>query len=135
MMLLNILFPSWKFFDRAGPVATLSYQIINSDESKWIPCFTSEKRTFLHLVLNPKGNIYLSKQGLVDNLVTEINSMSNEAAGADAVTNTKSYRLIVRLIQFSLKERGTKAVNFRFKVSVKTEKEIYDAITSNEITL
>lgn len=134
-MIFKVLFPSWKFFDRAGPTATLFYKLSGTSNSEWVSCPAPPKRNFLNLILNPKGNVFLAMHGLIDNLVTDINSMSNETTGAQAITEAKSYKLVVRLIQFLLKEQGIKNNSFYFKVNVKTDKEVYDAITSDEIIL
>jgi len=135
MIFLRILFPSWKFFDRIGPVATLFYQLSGSDSTKWVACLSPPKRSFLHLLLNSTGNIYLAQQGLVDRLVMDINKMSNAETGADKITHTTSYQMILRLVINTIKQSGLKKASFRFKIGVHTPSESYDAIISNEILL
>ncbi|MCB0348432.1 MAG: hypothetical protein KDD37_06325 [Bdellovibrionales bacterium] len=131
MLLFKCLFPSWKFFDQVGPVAKLYYQTEPLTENNWTPCLNTAKRNLFNIFLNPKGNAYLATQGLVDNLVTKLNSIEN----LDDIVLTTEYKLVVNVVRQITRQTRPQSKSFRFKINVTTPQENYDTLISHGMGL
>jgi hypothetical protein len=101
---IRIFFPSWRFFDDAGPIYSLMYRI---EKGKWKSFHKKLNRNLIQLVFNPTGNMQLASQSLLDRLMLD----SQEVAAVD-LEKTVSYLLVKNLVHSKVKPEKS----FQFKV-------------------
>lgn len=94
-LLLRSLFPSWRFFESIGPALALSYRsaIGGGELGPWQEALPPVPRTALSLVFNPRGNLRLASQSLVERLLDDLESLTPEQA-----PHSVSYQLVQSLI-------------------------------------
>ncbi len=116
LALFRILIPSWRFFEDAGDVPSISYQLIQQSQTEsWLPALQPPRTGFLNLFFNQEVNIYLAVCGTVDKLIEEINQSPNDF---DASAST-SYQILLLFLQNELRAQPEmKASSFRFKIQV-----------------
>lgn len=113
MILLRILIPSWRFFDRLGRVPELLYRVKNNGEwGNWGTCFERPQRKLWHLFSNPHGNMYLAYRSLVDRLI-------DDSQKTQDLEKEISFQLIKNLVhQTILKNKTSKTTHYAFKIKV-----------------
>ncbi len=132
--LLRPLIPSWRFFDRVEQTTRLHFRLVSSSNSKpeWQTLRPPPAGYASRLFFNPRGNLALGCQSLVDRLVEDI----NQSEKSSDITSSASYRLVENIVRVNLREQGLLGP-FQFKISVvdaKTKREIADSLVSSEIS-
>ncbi|RYZ09790.1 MAG: hypothetical protein EOO73_02600 [Myxococcales bacterium] len=105
-VLLRSLLPSWRFFEDVEPGPELRF-CLSKDGSAgtWQPVLVPPARR--GFFLNAEGNLYLAEQSLVEQLWSELDGVTLEAA-----PGLTSYRLVQRLIV----ERMQPNARYRFRL-------------------
>ena len=136
--LFRILIPSWRFFEDAGDVPEVFYQVIEATHtSEWQALLARPRMTLTNLFLNSRTHIYLAAYGSVERLILEI----NEAKTPFDCTQSAAYKILEHLVR----EKVTliphsKDFQFRFKIQVSqtgsgqtsTESSFYCHLISEE---
>jgi hypothetical protein len=128
--LLRVLVPSWRFFGELSHSSHLFYRV---DGGEWLECLprTQSRRSLGSLFLNPRGNLRLACNTLVDQLLMELETVTEDQA--ETLVATTSYRLVENLVRHQF--AGICGLTqFQFKittVAIETG-EAVDAIVSAE---
>jgi hypothetical protein len=111
-LLLRSLFPSWRFFEEVAPGPELRFCVIEGGEQgPWQPALSPVLTR--GVLLNAPGNLHLAQQSLVEQLWSDLDGVSVEAAPELTV-----YRLVQRLIVERMREQGlaTPGARYRFRL-------------------
>lgn len=121
-MLARALFPSWRFFEQLGHVPKLSLRMIGAaGPGPWTECLPPEPRGAATLFLNPRGNLRMACNSLVEQLVTDLGDIPDEAdpsGGSHDLERLVSYELVERLVRFQI-QRSTvpySGEQFQFRI-------------------
>lgn len=99
---LHLFFPSWRFFEKTGPISQFYYRSSTEDSNfgDW-ETYDNQKlklRTIKDLFYNPEENYYLATRSVIDKMIMDIeeinlplDSLQNEIRGL------VSYQLVVNL--------------------------------------
>ncbi len=113
--LLRSLLPSWRFFEDVAPGPELSFRVVVDGEQTgpWRSAIApAPPRAFF---LNAQGNLRLAQQSLVEQLWSELDGVT-----VDAATELVSYRLVQRLVVERMRELGLAAPRacYRFRLAI-----------------
>jgi len=138
LYLLRALFPSWQFFDKAGPTPILRYRLSSTAEfdSDWKEMPSPPTRTFTqfwwrNLLLNPSGQLHFACDSLVHQLIADAQSSDSPA---HSFRTHPSYQLVRAWVESCLPKS---AMHFQFRVDLATP-ELHQGkvtFTSEEIFL
>lgn len=95
LFLLRSFFPNWRFYHGLGHQPRLFIRILD-DSGQWQPWEMFMPRARFHLsdlVHNPRNNLLLANQNLVDHLSADIQAMHDD----DDVRELVTYQLVNRL--------------------------------------
>ena len=96
LFLLRGFFPKWQFFHSLGRTPRLYFRHQAADEwSDWRKFTPRATRRLSHLFFNPKVNLALSEQNLVELLTNDLAACEEGAAALQLV----SYRMVDRLVR------------------------------------
>jgi hypothetical protein len=124
--LAQLLFPSWKFFSHLSYVPTILVRFDYGDETQWVPLdYPESKRSLKTLFLNPRGNLILYFQSLLDRLVNDI--QANDIQTSDVhhpdlpsgnILHNPTYKMVERLVlNLSLEKHSSfRAVQFKLVI-------------------
>ena len=114
--LLRAFFPSWRFYDDFNhlPVLSFRWRHAGGEFGEWTLCSPRPQRRLAALLVNTDGNLFLAENSLVQQLVTELQSVEPEEA-----PGLVSYRLTDRLVRTRLPADGS--AEYQFKLSVDSE--------------
>jgi hypothetical protein len=119
----RVLFPSWRFFDRAVASPQL---FVASAGGDWQALVAPPRRWF-GWAFAPGGNLALAYQAVVDQLVAEIGELDPETPDdAPAIVESALYELVTRIAR----ERAAGAP-FRWKIATPDDP---DFIASPELS-
>jgi hypothetical protein len=114
----RVFFPSWKFFDEVGEIATLRYRFEAKENewSEWLNFPTKTKMKWYFLFFNPQVNFHLAGQSAVQIL----GEMSMEHAGsAKDFFQLQEYRIVQNLVAYVIvEERKLERFGYQFKIEV-----------------
>lgn len=115
--LLRIFFPSWRFFEDLHPVTLLTFRWVGEEGTPagdFLECFVETEFSPFRIFLSANSNLQLAQRSLVDQFVTDVAETAEEN-----VENLISYSLMVRLVQFQIRQLGLveEAPFFQFRVS------------------
>ena len=106
---LRAFYPSWRFFEKPAAAQALSYRA--ERDSGWTPCPPeSPRRGFFVLFFNPRGNLALACHGLVDQLLSELDT-------AEGLDRSVSYELVRNLVASRVRVERGPGTAFRFRVT------------------
>lgn len=111
LFLLRSFFPNWRFYHGLGYQPRLFVRIVD-DTGQWQPWEMFMPRATFHLsdlLHNPRNNLTLAHQNLVDHLSADVQALPESGDVRDLVT----YRLIERLVRSRLR---ADAVQFQFQL-------------------
>ena len=113
--LLRCLFPSWRFFESITPAPILSYRVAHADQDfgAWQDALPPVPRTPLSFLLNPRGNLRLACQSLVERLLDDLDSLSAEEA-----PQSVSYRLVQQVVLTKLDDLAGLPAGRRYQFQV-----------------
>jgi hypothetical protein len=110
------LIPTWRFFDQVGDVVQLYYQIepiekpgLDETNSSWILFDPLIQRRWFHLFFNPKGNLKLAQQSLIQRFAQE------------GFANSVTLQMVQRLVLTTGRMNSPR--NLRFKIILWPSKE------------
>lgn len=119
MMLLRVLFPSWRFFEELTEIPYLELRWARGGESlgSWQPALRRPSRRWSALLLNPEVNLALAEQSLLQQLESDISEL--QPGTEELFVASPSYRLCRALVLFQLQQlrSGVEPVRFQFRVS------------------
>jgi hypothetical protein len=99
---LHLFFPSWRFFERTGPISHLYFRtsINGSDFDDWKPYQSQvgRLRSLTKLFYNPGENYYLATRSAIDRLIIQIDEI--QAHGnylKESIRSLDSYHLVVAI--------------------------------------
>jgi len=111
LFLLRSFFPNWRFYHGLGYQPRLFVRIVD-DTGQWQPWEMFMPRATFHLsdlLHNPRNNLTLAHQNLVDHLSADVQALPEAGDVRDLVT----YQLIERLVRSRLR---TNALQFQFQL-------------------
>ena len=114
LYLLRSFFPNWRFYHGFGHQPRLFVRT-QDDEGQWsdwqmfIPRAPFELANLVH---NPRNNLLLAQQNLVDHLAFDIQNLPD---GKDA-RELVSYRMVTRLAREWLRAQGRDAQRWQFEL-------------------
>lgn len=113
LFLFRAFFPSWKFFDDAGSLPKLSYQI--EGQSDWVEVSGKPRWRWFHLFINPVGNFNHALDSLIDQLLIEALS-----ANPETLSESAPYRLVQNWARRQVRQSQSRdtATRFQFKISI-----------------
>ena len=115
---LRAFFPNWKFFHAVGYAPRLYVRKQSAELSwgPWLLMYPREDRRWIHLVHNPRVNLALASQNLVEHLAGDLNALS-EGQDARALV---IYQLVVNRVQVDL--ASSRPVDFNaFELELRME--------------
>ena len=115
LFFLRAFFPNWKFFHAVGYAPRLYGRVLNNDLiwGPWSVVYPRHTRRLHHLVHNPRVNLDLASQNLVEHLVADVNALSD---GQDARTLV-TYQLVVNRMRLELTQARTEPIRaFEFEL-------------------
>ncbi len=101
LFLLRSFFPNWRFYHGLGYQPRLFVRIMD-DAGQWQPWQMFIPRATFHLsdlVHNPRNNLTLAHQNLVDHLSADVQTLPDDGDARDLVT----YQLVERLVRSLLR--------------------------------
>ncbi len=138
--LFRVFFPSWRFFQEVAYVPMVHVKVFTTDfrEQEWQPLITKLQRSALRLFYNPRANLTLAYQSLLEQVVQDINDFENK--DMDKFQFTNSYQLVNNLVQFKLREfvDFNQIVKYQFKIRLikqGDERDVHDVLISPIINL
>lgn len=96
--LVRVMVPSWRFFDDLQVTPTLLVRVARDGEAfgEWAPVLSPPRRSMVHLVWNPAGNLLLAQQSLLERLLMDVGEWDEHgAAGPETLV---SYQLVLNLV-------------------------------------
>lgn len=114
--LVRVLVPSWRFFDDLQVTPTLLVRVARDGETfgEWAPVLAPPRRSLIHLVWNPAGNLLLAQQSLLERLLMDVGEWDER--GADGPESLVSYQLVLNLVQATLAADGVRGGTCQFKL-------------------
>lgn len=117
---LRAFFPNWKFFHAIGYAPRIYAQIKNREGqwSDWQVIYPRVKRNPWHVFHNPRVNIHLANQNLVEHFVSDLNQLPSGSDARQLVT----YALICRLVQSFAAQHPEGCLSYRFEIRMEMPK-------------
>lgn len=114
--LVRVLVPSWRFFDDLQVTPTLLVRVARDGEAfgEWAPVLSPPRRSILHLVWNPEGNLLLAQQSLLERLLMDVGEWDER--GATGPETLVSYQLVLNLVRAALAADGVRGATCQFKL-------------------
>lgn len=111
---LRAFFPNWKFFHAIGYAPRLYAQIKTNEGqwSDWRVIYPRVKRKPLHVFHNPRVNIHLANQNLVEHFVSDLNQLPEGRDVRELIT----YELICRLVRSFVEQQKLDCSTYRFEI-------------------
>jgi hypothetical protein len=114
LALLRCFFPSWRFFEQIepGPSLEVCTAATNEPFGPWRDAWTPGPRTTAALIVNPRGNLELAYQSLVDQLWSELEETPDPSSSI-------TYALVQRLVEVEslLPLERTPGCRYRFRLT------------------
>lgn len=86
-------------------------------EGEWRAAWQKPERTWSTLLINPRVNYLLACQGLLNQVENDVNELGE--AEHQEFSSSVSYRLLDKLVRYSMREQGEEAVlRYQFKLMV-----------------
>jgi hypothetical protein len=111
LFLLRSFFPNWRFYHGLGHQPRLFVRILDST-GQWQSWEMFMPRALFHLgdlFHNPRNNLALANQNLVDHLSADVQSLPDDGDVRDLVT----YQLVERLVRSMLR---AEAIQYQFQL-------------------
>lgn len=130
-MILNLLIPSWRLFDRLGTVPKLYVRLVDQSKSgtdEWLALSLNSKIGWSSLFLNPSGNL---NHAICNVLERTLQNPSDD----------KNYRTILNYVKHRLDSKSIDSgvKKFQFKLTAlsihENAVEEQDVLVSEEILL
>lgn len=121
-VLFRVLFPSWRFFEDLDWVPQVRYRLLSdptegAPRSEWLIGIPLERRGLGSLFLNARGNLRMAAQSLVELFSSDLTEIPEGEGLGHAILDSVSYRLMVRLVRFRIREsRLSGFTHFQFKL-------------------
>lgn len=117
--LFKSMFPSWKLYDESSDTPILLYKIIDKkveseNNDQWKICFPPPKVRWFHLLLNPKGNLYLAYHSNIQQLLGDLENCLESKLG-DFHQNP-SYQIAENFVRHEIRKEKI-LDDFQFKIS------------------
>lgn len=112
--LLRSFFPNWRFYHGFGsqPRLFIRSQQPDGEWTEWQMFMPRAKFSPLDLFHNPRNNLLLSNQNLVDHLAFDIQTLPEHQSASELV----SYQLVTRLAQSLVEQQGLTGCRWQFQV-------------------
>lgn len=118
--LLQSLLPAWRFFEDVESTADLYYRSAAGsagDYGPWQSALRPPPRGALALLFNPRGNLALAEQSLVEQLLAELDGCPLAEA-----PSLVPYRLVQQLVKQRLRSQGVTAPGrYQFRLDADAE--------------
>lgn len=114
--LLRVLVPSWRFFDDLQVTPTLLVRVARDGGAfgEWRAVLSPPRRSIVHLVWNPAGNLLLAQQSLLERLLMDVGEWDER--GAAGLETLVSYELVLNLVRATLAADGVQHATCQFKL-------------------
>lgn len=115
LFLLRAFFPSWRFFDAAGPELRLEVRFGKAEPAlgDWQNALPPIRRSFANFLVNPEGNFLHA----CHNLLNHLNDDIQELADLSDVIKLTNYKLVRNLALFRVFEKQDPPFWFQFRLS------------------
>ena len=120
--LVRVLIPSWRFFDGISESPLLLARVANPDApfGPWLPVLHPPRRALRDVLWNPRGNLALACNALVEHLVADLADFDESGAdfdesGAIRAEELVSYQLVLNLVRSTLVARSQPSTGIRLQ--------------------
>ena len=112
--LLRSFFPNWRFYHGAGHQPRLFWRIANLEGawSEWTLFMPRARLSWMSLFHNPRGNLTLAEQNLVDHLSADLAALPDHAEVRHLVT----YQMVQRLARWLIICEGASPSHYQFQL-------------------
>jgi len=119
LFLLRSFFPNWRFYHGPGDQPRLFWRVqdVDSQWSEWQMFMPRAQFHWLDWIHNPRNNLTLANQNLIDHLSADIAAMPEESDVRDLLT----YQLAQQLTRYLISSADTvlsAPVRYQFKLSL-----------------
>ena len=113
--LLRSFFPNWRFYHGFGsqPRLFTRTQQPDGEWSEWQMFMPRAKLSPRDLFHNPRNNLLLANQNLVDHLAFDIQTLPEQQSASELV----SYQMVTRLAHSLVTQQGLTGRNWQFQVA------------------
>lgn len=114
LFLLRSFFPNWRFYHGAGHQPRLFWRVLGHDGqwSSWTMFMPRAAFHWHHLLHNPRHNLALANQNLIDHLSFDLSTLPDAGDVSDLVT----YQMAQRLTRWLIARDGITAVKYQFQL-------------------
>jgi hypothetical protein len=120
MHFFRAFFPSWRFFDRFDDAPAIYYRVAHQTDvpfsSEWKPCLKRLPRKFQTIFHNPEGNYALAAGSLVQQLLSDIESIDEQRA--HEAEGLVSFQLAKNLVRHQIREQDKTAPDSRYQFKI-----------------
>lgn len=136
MFIFRIFFPSWKFFDDSGVIYALKYRVCTKIEemesAPWAACPPKLKRSWYQLMVNPKGNIALA----CDSVIQHLSASINEVIDSDSqfqLSDSASYKVAQNMVLYFCRQTEHDYRFYQFKLTEQNHDTTYTDVMISPI--
>lgn len=120
MFIFRIFFPSWKFFDDSGVMYAITYRTCakmeEMESTHWVACPPKLERSWYQLLVNPKGNIALACDSVVQHLSASVNEVIDNDSHVQ-LSNSVSYKVAQNMVLYFCRQTGDEHRFYQFKLT------------------
>ena len=112
--LLRSFFPNWRFYHGAGNQPRLFWRTANAHGawSAWQMFMPRARMSWSSLFHNPRNNLTLAEQNLVDHLSADLAALPDDAEVRQLVT----YQMVLRLARWLIDCEGISPAKYQFQL-------------------
>ena len=112
--LLRSFFPNWRFYHGFGsqPRLFIRFQQPDDEWSAWQMFMPRATFSFIDLFHNPRNNLLLANQNLVDHLAFDIQTLPEGTSASELV----SYQMVLQLAHSLVQQQGLTGHRWQFQV-------------------
>jgi hypothetical protein len=121
---LRAFFPNWKFFHAVGYAPRLYARAMKADSEwgPWLLLYPRHPRRWWHLVHNPRVNLALASQNLVEHLVADLNALQEGQEVRELVT----YQLVLNRVRQEMTAESMEPIRaFEFELRMELPSVAY----------
>jgi|CryBogDrversion2_11_1035321.scaffolds.fasta_scaffold50027_2 hypothetical protein len=121
---LRAFFPNWKFFHAVGYAPRLYGRVLGLDSiwGPWSVMYPRHQRRWWHIIHNPRVNLDLAAQNLVDHLAADLNAL---AEGQDA-RSLVTYQMVLNRVRLDLAKTTSEPMRaFEFELRMELPSRVH----------
>ena len=114
LFLLRSFFPNWRFYHGPGNQPRLFWRVQDENQhwSEWQMFIPRAQFHWLDWLHNPRNNLTLANQNLVDHLSADIAAMNDD----EDVRNLVTYQLVQQLTRYLISDDSITPTHYQFQL-------------------